>query len=128
MIEMYRNGEATEREMTICLSPFFRALSASLKENDKQRNEGHIYILENSQGFIKIGRSKNPKLRIRTLETQGNIEIKRTYTSEKLDDCGHFERVMHRKFKNYLLKGEWFSAAFEDAKNEIEKLILASKQ
>jgi hypothetical protein len=73
----------------------------------------HTYIIKNTaNGLFKIGKSKTPKQRIRTLETScGN----------KMEVCCIFnkdiELQLHREFSNCRTMGEWFALDEFQVKN-----------
>lgn len=72
----------------------------------------YIYVIQNSTGKVKIGKTKNIKQRIRSLggsNGQGN-EIINVYCSEPtyLDSL---ETIMHSKFNVYRIPNtEWFQS------------------
>ncbi|NKB32144.1 MAG: GIY-YIG nuclease family protein [Pseudomonadales bacterium] len=80
---------------------------------------------ENTNGHrIKIGFSKDPEKRIKVLQT-GN--------SRKLALMGWIEcegqaleRSLHKKYKNYNLKGEWFSIEPCDVLDELKSKSTSS--
>ena len=88
-------------------------------------NMGHVYIVENETGNIKIGRTVNPKLRIRAIETQSGIPITQTYISPGCSNYQKLESASHKEFSHFRIKGEWFSLSFNTAKNFISKLNFA---
>lgn len=84
---------------------------------------GHVYLIENSNGYVKIGRSINPKTRIASILTQGNISAKNIFISPSHDLFYEVERTLHRIYENNRLLGEWFSISFYEAKQRIEKIF-----
>lgn len=69
--------------------------------------EGWIYILKDSQGHYKIGRTKrdNPEERLRDLLQNPTIELIHQYRSP---DYIAEELRLHKKYRQYRVKGEWF--------------------
>ena len=68
----------------------------------------HLYIIQSDQtGALKIGRSKNPKNRLKQLQTGSPYKLKLLVS---VNDKGHLEKRLHERLKNYkaACKGEWF--------------------
>ena len=65
-------------------------------------------MLDNNNGYIKIGRSINPKKRETTLQSE-----KPDITLLKICDC-NIETKLHKMFKDKRVRGEWFSLSKED--------------
>lgn len=79
-------------------------LNKSIKEKSKQ--SGYIYLmLDEVNGFIKIGYSKNPLHRERTLQSE-KPTIKLIF---KAQASLKFEKEMHEFFSEYRVRGEWFN-------------------
>ena len=64
------------------------------------------FIQSDFTGMIKIGRSKNPKKRLKQLQT-GNPNRLKLIASFK--GKGEEEKYLHEELNRYKLKGEWFS-------------------
>jgi hypothetical protein len=47
-------------------------------------NPGHIYIIENENGFVKIGRSITPDKRIRKLKRRAGLKSKESISLTRL--------------------------------------------
>lgn len=77
---------------------------------------GHVYIVDNGLGMVKIGRTINPERRIRAIETQTGIELKNTYVSPKCSNYESLEITAHKEFAKYRVKGEWFKVEFPKVK------------
>jgi len=98
---------------------------------------GYIYLLKSSDGFFKIGATKNnPKDRIKKLNT-GNpnkIELVHYFQCEKYFKV---ERFLHKKYKTQKTEtnNEWFeltkeqeNSFIEDCKNLCENLNYIYKE
>jgi len=86
------------------------------------KESGYIYILKNKE-FYKIGRSKNPKNRIKSYVTENPDEIE-IILCEYVDDYKKAEEELHILFKDKKHRGEWFKLNNEDIeliKNYINK-------
>lgn len=65
-------------------------------------------MLDSNTGYIKIGRSVNPKKRETTLQSEKpNITLLKTCDSD-------IETKLHKIFKDKRVRGEWFSLSKED--------------
>ena len=88
------------------------------KENDPSKYANrltYVYVMiDKNTGYYKIGRSKKPEYRERTLQSEKpTIEI--LYTFEAM--IKH-EKQLHEMFSNKRLRGEWFDLSGSD----IEKI------
>ncbi|WP_426791770.1 GIY-YIG nuclease family protein [Sphingobacterium sp. WOUb80] len=85
-------------------------------ETDKK----YVYLIFNkNNGYFKIGRSKNPLKREKTLQAEEpQIALLKIWEGD-----GSFERFLHNKFDQYRLRGEWFKLGFKEL-FEIKELKL----
>jgi hypothetical protein len=72
--------------------------------------EQHLYfLLDESSGYIKIGKSNNVDKRIKTLNRELSLDLKKI---KVLDSCSIFETTLHKLFSddNMMYKNgrEWF--------------------
>ena len=82
---------------------------------------GFIYLLKNGSK-IKIGASKYPVSRIKTLLPVIGISKPVIYLSNQVKFHLDIERHLHEKFKSKRVVGEWFRASFDDLINDIKPL------
>lgn len=70
----------------------------------------YVYLKENEKGHIKIGISKDPKQRERTLKSE-EPAIKLLYQKEFPDRkfAVQLEKTLHKIYKYWRLRGEWFN-------------------
>ncbi len=87
-------------------SPIFNEDKASDKEGIKTECQ-NVYLMITSYG-VKIGKSKAPVTRAKTIGTKLPFKIKemRTYPVE---DMSKTELFLHREYEDYRLNGEWFN-------------------
>lgn len=88
--------------------------------NFKHKNDSeYVYLMvNNSSGYIKIGTSKNPKYRERTLHSQEpDIAIIALWCCDK-----KIEKELHETFRNKRVRGEWFNLNLHDLK-QIENFM-----
>lgn len=76
-----------------------------------------IYIIrEEGKGRLKIGISNNPEKRLKTLQTGSAEDLTLLYTSLVCSNSLEIEANVHEHFKEYLVRGEWFSNELEPIK------------
>lgn len=78
-----------------------------------QENKNYIYVmLDENTGQYKIGRSKNPIYREKTLQCEKpTIEMKFYYEGTNED-----EKKLHKRFEGKRTRGEWFLLKKSDLK------------
>lgn len=84
------------------------------KKLDRKLSEGdHIYLmLNNRNDYIKIGKSKKPNFREKTLQAdEPEIELITFWQAPS-----KLERELHRLFSTKRQRGEWFKLSFIDLK------------
>jgi hypothetical protein len=69
-------------------------------------------------GRLKIGRSKDPFQRVKTIQT-GNPEPCRVLLALDLDNAELVEAILHERLSHARKEGEWFEVTFERAFNEL---------
>lgn len=75
-----------------------------------------IYLIRNGGGLHKIGRTKNSaEDRLRQLQTGSGSDL-RLVCSCAVSDVSKVESVLHRRYADRRVRGEWF----ELAQNEVE--------
>ena len=83
-------------------------------------NKGYVYLILNDIGNVKIGRTVNPKSRIRDIETLSGIKIIKIALSNRCSNYKEIENDMHEKFQKWNVMGEWFSATFEEVAEHLK--------
>jgi T5orf172 domain len=84
---------------------------------DKQAVEAgtdHVYLIFNNRNkYVKIGKSKNPLLRERTLQAEEPeifmIAVWRAHAQ--------LERILHKRYAAKRVRGEWFDLSFKEMKD-----------
>ena len=81
----------------------------------------YIYLISNNLNQYKIGISKNPKRRIKELQTgnDSNLFIVSQYKSEKY--YKKIETALHNTYKYCNLLNEWFELSIEEAMGFIKE-------
>lgn len=79
----------------------------SLSEKSLSAHVGYVYFIFVSSGKVKIGFSKNPHSRIRSLQTAIESEIRSIMI---VPGTLHEEQELHAQFFTERIRGEWFEA------------------
>lgn len=76
----------------------------------------HIYVIGTNGNRQKIGYSKDPSRRLKTLQT-ANSEKLFLYWSFEVDDsvAPKVEKYIHNQYAHLRVNGEWFDMTKEDA-------------
>ncbi|WP_313189266.1 GIY-YIG nuclease family protein [Sphingobacterium sp.] len=74
-------------------------------------NRKYVYLLFNEKnGFFKIGYSKNPLKREKTLQAEEpNVVLLKVW-----EEGMSFEKKLHRKYFKQKVRGEWFNFTFKE--------------
>ncbi|MBN1567923.1 MAG: GIY-YIG nuclease family protein [Acidobacteria bacterium] len=102
-------------------SPQRRVKRSGIKQTiDRKFFRSGLYLLIGSNGLCKIGRSENLYNRIANLWTTipDEFEVFALFATEAHIHC---ERVIHEKFKDRRIKGEWFALQEGNIEELIEK-------
>jgi hypothetical protein len=83
--------------------------------NAKSKNpeKGYVYLIRSVTGHYKIGYSRNPDDRLRTFSVKLPFEVEFEHLIPS-DDMRADERMLHEKFEDKHVNGEWFDLAPED--------------
>ena len=75
-----------------------------------------VYIIrEEGNKRFKVGVSNNPEKRSKTLQTGSPEDLTLIYTSMVCSNSFEIESSVHKEFKEYLLRGEWFDPSLNVA-------------
>lgn len=90
-------------------------LNSHQKRNNPalKKKKGFVYLMRSENDKYKIGYSKDPKKRLKSLQndTPFALECLRVIQT---DDMTKLERDMHKHYKDRRIVGEWFSLNDED--------------
>ena len=82
--------------------------------------KSYVYIISSTNGRIKIGFSKNPQKRLRSLQTGNDCKLTLEYTQEvSANKVRLIEQKVHDSVRYLRKSGEWFAMDVEAAKAEI---------
>ncbi len=74
-----------------------------------------VYVIERTDGLVKIGRSINPNQRIKSLERQGGFRSSRAWISIPGTFDAKAEIRAHHVLDGHRAIGEWFDVDFDQA-------------
>lgn len=88
--------------------------SGKISRSDYTKEPTEIYVMiDKSNGYYKIGRSKNADRREKTLQSEKpTIELMFKFGGVKGD-----EKILHEMFKEKRIRGEWFDLNGSDLIN-----------
>lgn len=73
------------------------------------RKEQKVYLMENEVGLHKIGISINPTKRARGISCNSGLSTKVVREWHTIKDAVVVENYLHKIFKSFRKKGEWFT-------------------
>jgi Meiotically up-regulated gene 113 len=113
-----------EREQAVVKSD---KASSSSANRVGQKIAGNIYLISRDlDGAIKIGSSKNVPLRLAQLKYK-NREHLELVASYKVANMGDSEVLLHRRFADKRVRGEWYLLSHED-KRVIDALLMGDSE
>jgi hypothetical protein len=74
---------------------------------------GFVYLLKSSEGYYKIGKTKDPKNRMKTFGLKLPMHVEYICLIES-DDMGELETMLHIDYQSKRINGEWFDLTPED--------------
>jgi hypothetical protein len=80
--------------------------------------EQYIYLIKNknTKDIFKIGYSSNPKNRLHALNIGNHNDLELIFKI-KIKNSKYLEQFLHNKYKNKLVRGEWFKLTKDDTQN-----------
>ncbi len=88
-------------------------------------NVSYLYIIGPISGPQKIGFSKNPEIRLKTLQTAHPEKLILHHKEEiKAAIVRPLEKIIHKTIGHYRINNEWFDISVADAKLEIGHAII----
>lgn len=88
----------------------------------------YVYIITNSNGFVKVGVSKNPEKRVKQLQTGNGEKLELIFTEEFACTRKHLlqvEKKIHKNLSTMCSKktGEWFQISPEQLQSVKNTII-----
>lgn len=87
--------------------------SSSFPDPISRQQPGYVYLIKSSTGHWKIGRSKNPKDRLKTFGVILPFEVQYEHLIPADDMC-KAESALHEKYAEKRVNGEWFLLTEDD--------------
>ena len=85
-------------------------------------NSSFVYIIKNMDtNNIKIGVSKDVYKRLETFRTGNDCQLELVYKSILCSNAFDIESNIHKEFKKYHIRGEWFNTDVKSAIEYLEK-------
>lgn len=104
---------------------FYHGLKDHLNKtpcNNKIEDKGFVYVVYNPKTKLtKIGRSTNPKSRIKSLAFGAGCDLKEL-AIVRVEDCSQVENMLHKKFNHARKVGEWFKLDIVEKEALIKEL------
>lgn len=84
-----------------------------------------VYVLEMSNGTVKIGYTRNIEKRMRNISNGSGLEILNHYKTEFIDSeiAYSIEQKCHAAFEGRRLKGEFFNINFDEACVKLKEIF-----
>lgn len=79
----------------------------------RRTKRGYVYLIKSADGLWKIGETKDPEKRIKSLQVSSRHSLSYECLIET-DDVHSLERQLHTKFAETHSHGEWFYLAEND--------------
>ena len=90
------------------LNPAIVDERAGLKTSKSVLDKGYVYLIQSPTGTFKIGRTNNPKNRMKTFSVKLPFEV--SYLClVPTTNMYKLERALHQKFAHRRVNGEWFA-------------------
>lgn len=93
--------------------PSARGEQYTAKAPQKSSVNGYVYLLKADTGHYKIGRTKNPKDRIKTFSVKLPFRVEYDCLI-KSDEYITLEAELHATFADKRIEGEWFALTDDD--------------
>lgn len=90
--------------------------------------QAFVYFIENQAGHVKIGWSKDPVKRLKTLQTGSSDLLTLVYVAGFIDEAEarYYEGVLHRSLAARRVYGEWFMAEGLDYEQLIDAVAVVA--
>lgn len=98
---------------------------AKFKRRAPNKGATWIYIIGMDQPTppVKIGIAQNVKARLGTLQTGSPVPLKVHHSCEVGTRARRLEGILHRRFYDRCVSGEWFNITPAEANDELQRLM-----
>lgn len=98
-----------------------------IKDIEEENNLDYVYMIADESNYIKVGISKDPEKRLKSLQTGHPNKLHLLFIEEfecKRNHLLKIEKLIHRdlRLKNFKKRGEWFYIP-EDKIEEVKSVI-----
>lgn len=130
-IEYWENSSDNIEDINNSLFADFynRQKTSGFKIGKKANIDSHLYLMtDTTNGFHKIGISKDPKYRESTLQSEKPSVILVWSSPIKIEKVNKLEQLLHNKFDSKRIRGEWFNLSESDIdfiKNNFQDLLIS---
>ena len=83
------------------------------------KRNGFVYAIESRDGLVKIGRSKNPNRRVRSIQTISGNSSSAFNIFGEFQNCHLVESDLHEKFRLSNVDGEWFRVSIDEVADAV---------
>lgn len=107
---------------------YIQKLREDILKSKRTTNKKSIYIIKFRDGTIKIGVSKNPQQRIKTIErNSGRVAIE-NFISKEVENSFEIEMKIKNRFKENNIKGEFYNQDYKEVLNFTKELLKRREQ
>lgn len=78
--------------------------------------KGFVYLIQSPTGYYKIGRTTNPKDRMKTFSVKLPFEVEYVCVIQT-DNMYGLEQILHNRFADKRVNGEWFNLSPDDVEH-----------
>ena len=78
------------------------------KESNTVAKRQYLYLMRSEIGLFKIGISTNPRARLSSLISSSGLDVELLAFYKTNEDAKEVEKKLHKLFKKYHVRGEWF--------------------
>lgn len=78
-----------------------------------------VFILENENGLVKFGISKDFKQRLSAIKSNELIPLTQWYSSEYYSNAKEILDILCRKYDSKKYKGNWFNLNYQEGLNQL---------
>jgi len=93
------------------------------KEKSAVKGEKHLYVIQMSNGSVKIGIASDIERRYSQIKSSCGMKIVKHWESNLLADAHLIEQQLHKHFKKHRLNGEYFNVDYDEAVIQANEMI-----
>jgi predicted GIY-YIG superfamily endonuclease len=97
-------------------------ISRNMVEKETNDLNKCLYLIEMSNGTIKIGIAKDVERRISQIKSASGMDIKKCLYTSTFENAQKYENKLHKKYKDDRKNGEYFSTSFCTVEKDFVKI------